>query len=293
MSVPDHEGRDGHVGRAVRTRLPRPRRRPRRAELRAPRPVPGGAGRAVGLLRRRPGQRMGRRGVRRLRARAEHRRRGARARRSATSATPSAGSTAASTPGCPRWWWPRSSHIYPDLDRVIQEHATDEGKAMLLRLEKMTTVARRAADGRQGHGRAASTSRSSRSCTTPEVQHVFDEHQAGHRGADAAGADRAGGARPDRLGRRHRRAGRHVLSRRRRRDLPPRHVQRAHAAAPDVGADGAALAHRPVRRPAADEHLVRTKWPTLLNPMTYVGMARLAKIAAKVVTGRTVERRPL
>ena len=41
------------------------------------------------------------------------------------------------------------------------------------------------------------------------------------------------------------------------------------------------------------EHMVRTKWPTLLNPMTYVGMARLAKIAAKVVTGRTVERSPL
>jgi triacylglycerol lipase len=42
-----------------------------------------------------------------------------------------------------------------------------------------------------------------------------------------------------------------------------------------------------------DEHLARTKWPTLLNPMTYVGMARLIKIAAKVITGRTVERRPL
>jgi triacylglycerol lipase len=41
------------------------------------------------------------------------------------------------------------------------------------------------------------------------------------------------------------------------------------------------------------EHMVRTKWPTLLNPMTYVGMARLAKIAAKVMTGRTVERSPL
>ena len=41
------------------------------------------------------------------------------------------------------------------------------------------------------------------------------------------------------------------------------------------------------------EHLVRTKWPTLLNPMTYVGMARLVRIAAKVITGRTVERRPL
>jgi triacylglycerol lipase len=41
------------------------------------------------------------------------------------------------------------------------------------------------------------------------------------------------------------------------------------------------------------EHMVRTKWPTLLNPMTYVGMARLMRIAAKVVTGRTVERSPL
>ena len=41
------------------------------------------------------------------------------------------------------------------------------------------------------------------------------------------------------------------------------------------------------------EHIVRTKWPTMLNPMTYVGMARLARIVAKVVTGRTVERRPL
>jgi hypothetical protein len=27
--------------------------------------------------------------------------------------------------------------------------------------------------------------------------------------------------------------------------------------------------------------------------MTYMGMARLVRIAAKVVTGRTVERRPL
>jgi triacylglycerol lipase len=41
------------------------------------------------------------------------------------------------------------------------------------------------------------------------------------------------------------------------------------------------------------EHIVRTKWPTLLNPITYMGMARLVRIAAKVVTGRTVERRPL
>src|SRR5262249_30273980 len=32
------------------------------------------------------------------------------------------------------------SHAYPELDRVIQEHATDTGKAMLLRAENMTTI---------------------------------------------------------------------------------------------------------------------------------------------------------
>jgi triacylglycerol lipase len=41
------------------------------------------------------------------------------------------------------------------------------------------------------------------------------------------------------------------------------------------------------------EHLVRTTWPTLFNPSTYRGMVRLAVIAAKVITGRRVERRPL
>jgi triacylglycerol lipase len=42
-----------------------------------------------------------------------------------------------------------------------------------------------------------------------------------------------------------------------------------------------------------DEHRMRTTWPTLLNPSTYCGMARLAAITAKVITGRTVERTAL
>jgi acetyl esterase/lipase len=46
------------------------------------------------------------------------------------------------------------------------------------------------------------------------------------------------------------------------------------------------------RRPLTD-HLVRTTWPTIFNPTTYVGMARLAKIALKVITGRKLHRRPL
>jgi hypothetical protein len=31
----------------------------------------------------------------------------------------------------------------------------------------------------------------------------------------------------------------------------------------------------------------------MFNPMTYVGMSRLVKIAAKVITGRKVPHRPL
>jgi hypothetical protein len=45
-------------------------------------------------------------------------------------------------------------------------------------------------------------------------------------------------------------------------------------------------------RPLSD-NLVRTTWPTLLNPSTYRGMLRLAVISAKVIAGRRVERRPL
>jgi triacylglycerol lipase len=41
------------------------------------------------------------------------------------------------------------------------------------------------------------------------------------------------------------------------------------------------------------EHKARTMWPTLFNPSTYRGMVRLGMIAIKVLTGRTVERRPL
>ena len=41
------------------------------------------------------------------------------------------------------------------------------------------------------------------------------------------------------------------------------------------------------------EHTARTKWPTLLNPLTYRGMWRLGSVAARVVSGRVLNRRPL
>jgi triacylglycerol lipase len=42
-----------------------------------------------------------------------------------------------------------------------------------------------------------------------------------------------------------------------------------------------------------DAHIIRTKWPTLFNPITYPGMWRLGGIVARVVLGGRVPFRPL
>ena len=123
----------------------------------------------------------------------------------------------------------------------------------------------------------ASTGRSSEILDTPEVQHVFDEHQARHGGADAAGADRAGRARPDRssvddideLADTYASGGASVTYHR---DMFSEHMLLHPMSAPMTLRW---LTDRFAGRPLA-EHLIRTKWPTLFNPMTYVGMARLA-----------------
>jgi triacylglycerol lipase len=44
---------------------------------------------------------------------------------------------------------------------------------------------------------------------------------------------------------------------------------------------------------ALSEHGTRTKWPTLFNPSTYLGLLKLGVIATKVITGRSVDRIPL
>ena len=182
--------------------------------------------------------------------------------------------------------------IYPELKRVIDEHATDEGKVLLERLHTMTTAEAVIRMVKKDMDDMVDVPLE-QILGTPEVQARLRRHQARRGGADPAGADRAGGLRPADLGRRYRRTRRHVLVGWRNRHLPPRLVQRALVAASAVRADDTALADRSVHGKPVSEHLVRSKWPTLLNPMTYVGMARLVKIVAKVVTGRTVERSPL
>jgi acetyl esterase/lipase len=183
-------------------------------------------------------------------------------------------------------------HIYPDLDRVIKKHTNDEGRALLDRLEKMTTVGAVLRMAGKDMGDYLDEPLED-ILSTPEVMHVFDSIklgaavpappvlivQAAHdylidvNDIDAlADAYSAGGA--------------DVTYHR---DAFNEHMCLHPLSAPMTLRW---LTDRFAGRPLRD-HLIRTTWPTMLHPMTYVGMVRLIKIAAKVITGRTIHRRPL
>jgi alpha-beta hydrolase superfamily lysophospholipase len=183
-------------------------------------------------------------------------------------------------------------HVYPDLDRVIREHASDEGRALLDSLEKMTTAEAVLRMAGKNMGDYLDEPLED-ILSTPEVSYVFDSIRLGAavptppvlivqavhdylidvNDIDAlADAYSAGGARVTYH-----------------RDAFNEHMVLHPLSAPMTLRW---LTDRFAGRPLT-EHLIRTTWPTMFHPMTYVGMARLAKIAAKVITGRKVPHRPL
>jgi hypothetical protein len=184
------------------------------------------------------------------------------------------------------------SHIYPDLDRVINDHVTPEGRALLDRIQTMTTIS--AVLTMVGKDMGNLVDRPLQEILdTPEVQHVFADIKLGTAAPRPpvlivqAVHDRiVSVADIDALAQTYTDGGSDVTYHR---DLFSEHMLLHPMAAP--------MALRWLRdrfagRPLTD-HIVRTTWPTLLNPSTYRGMARLALITAKVVTGRRLERIPL
>jgi acetyl esterase/lipase len=184
------------------------------------------------------------------------------------------------------------AHVYPDLDRVIEAHISDEGRALLNRLETMTTAGAVIWMARKDMGDYLDEPLED-ILSTPEVTQVFDSIRLGaavpvppvlivqaahdylidvHDIDELADTYSAGGA--------------HVTYHR---DAFNEHMCLHPLSAPMALRW---LTDRFADRPLTD-HLIRTKWPTMFNPMTYVGMARLAVIAAKVITGRKIRRRPL
>jgi alpha-beta hydrolase superfamily lysophospholipase len=184
------------------------------------------------------------------------------------------------------------THVYPELDRVIQEHATDEGKAMLLRIQNMTTA--HAVLRYIGMDMAKLVDQPlEQVLQTPEVQQVFDSIKLGTAAPTPpvlivqAVHDKIVSVDDiDELTHIYQSGGASVTYHR---DMFSEHMLLHPMSAP--------MALRWLRDrfdgKRVNEHLIRTTWPTLLNPMTYFGMARLVRIAAKVITGRTVERSPL
>jgi hypothetical protein len=184
------------------------------------------------------------------------------------------------------------TRAYPDLDRVIKEHTNDEGRTMLEQMEKMTTVGAVIRMAGKDMGDYLDEPLED-ILSTPEVSYVFDNIKLGaavpvppvlivqavhdylidvHDIDALAHSYSAGGA-----------------------DVTyHRDAFNEHMCLHPLSAPMALrwLTDRFARRPLTD-HLIRTTWPTMFNPMTYAGMARLAVIAAKVITGKRVRRRPL
>jgi triacylglycerol lipase len=184
------------------------------------------------------------------------------------------------------------THVYPELNKVIQEHATEQGKAMLLRIERMTTAHAVLRFIGMDMGKMIDAPLE-QILQTPEVQNVFDSIKLGTTVPTPpvlivqAVHDRIVSVDDiDELSETYRSGGASVTYHR---DMFSEHMLLHPTSAP--------MALRWLKDRfkgrSLDDHLVRTTWPTLLNPMTYVGMARLVKIAAKVVTGRKVDRSPL
>jgi acetyl esterase/lipase len=184
------------------------------------------------------------------------------------------------------------SHIYPELDRVINEHTNEEGRALLDALEDMTTVEAVLRMAGKNMGDYLDEPLED-ILSTPEIMRVFDSIKLGaavptppvlivqavhdylidvHDIDALADAYSAGGAQV----------------------TYHRDAFNEHLCLHPLSAPMALrwLTDRFEGRPLT-EHLIRTTWPTMFNPMTYVGMSRLVKIAAKVITGRKVPHRPL
>ncbi|WP_158019093.1 lipase family protein [Mycobacterium basiliense] len=183
-------------------------------------------------------------------------------------------------------------HAYPGLDKVIKQHANDEGLDLLRRLEGMTTAEAVIRVANKDMGDFLDQPLDD-VLATPEVVHVFDDIKLGA----------AVPAPPvlivqavhdylisvddiDALAERYSAGGARVTYHR---DAFNEHMVLHPLSAPMALRW---LTDRFAGLPLS-EHVIRTKWPTIFNPMTYAGMARLAVIAAKVITGRKVHRRPL
>ncbi|MBJ7400915.1 lipase family protein, partial [Mycolicibacterium sp.] len=181
---------------------------------------------------------------------------------------------------------------FPDLERVLTEHATDHGHTKLRAVERMTTI--------EAIVRLFRTDMDDwvhppldEVLDLPAVQDVFDAIRLGGNVpglplliVQAVHDSLIGVEDIDTLADRYSQGGAQVTYHR---DMFSEHMLLHPMSAPMALRW---LTDRFAERPL-DAHLVRTKWPTLFNPITYAGMWRLGGIVARVASGGRVGLRPL
>lgn len=182
--------------------------------------------------------------------------------------------------------------VYPGLRRIIDEHANPDGRDLLERLHHMTTVEAVLRLMRTDMGDMLDQPLE-QILSTPEVRHVFDEIKLGAAVPtppvliiQAVHDEIISVEGIDELAETYSSGGAQVTYHR---DMFSEHLLLHPMSAPMALRW---LSDRFAGRPL-DANLRRTKWPTLLNPSTYRGMARLAVITAKVLTGQRIRHLPL
>lgn len=179
------------------------------------------------------------------------------------------------------------SHVYPGLERVIQEHATPKGKEFLGRLEEMTTLRAIAAMAFKDMDDLVDQPLE-QLLETPEVQHVFDSIKLGKTVPtppvliiQAVHDEIISASCIDELADTYCGGGANVTYHR---DLLNEHMLLHPMSAPmtlawlDARFNGEALPSCPQR----------TSWPLAFKPSTYLGLLKLGWISAKVVGGRSL-----
>lgn len=181
---------------------------------------------------------------------------------------------------------------YPGLQRVVEEHATEEGRATLKRLERMTTVE---AIVRMFRADMDDLVRPplEHVLAMPEVQEVFEAIRLGRTVptppvllVQAVHDSVINVDDIDELAHLYTEGGAAVTYHR---DLFSEHMLLHPMSAPMTLRW---LTDRFADRPL-DAHIIRTTWPTLFNPITYPGMWRLGGIVGRVMLGGRVPFRPL
>ncbi len=181
---------------------------------------------------------------------------------------------------------------YPHLNRVIEQHTTDEGHALLKRLEGMSTLGAIVRFFKKDMDDMVHPPLEEL-IAMPEVQHVFEDIKLGKAIpttpvliVQAVHDSVIGVEDIDELADTYTAGGAQVTYHR---DKLSGHILLHPMSAPMTMRW---LIDRFAGRPV-NEHVIRTTWPTLLNPLTYLGMLRLGGIVARVISGKDLPLRPL